>query len=80
MLHARRGAVARMSDPRKPLLQVPLHEPFHAAVKLGAAHNFTTVSDYVRRALLSQLRADGLDPHTEAPLSCQTGVGRHAAV
>jgi hypothetical protein len=52
-----------MSEPKRPLLQTPIQEPLLAAVKLGAAQNFTSISDYVRRALVSQLRADGIDPH-----------------
>ena len=41
---------------------VELQPPLKAAVALGAQQNFTSISDYVRRALVMQLRADGIDP------------------
>ncbi|MDO8877212.1 MAG: hypothetical protein Q8M24_18580 [Pseudolabrys sp.] len=38
-----------------------------AALELAAARQFTSKSEYLRRALLNGLRADGIDP------SAQTG-------
>jgi hypothetical protein len=33
-----------------------------AAVKEAAARELTTNSEYIRRAVIAQLRADGIDP------------------
>jgi hypothetical protein len=33
-----------------------------AAVELGASQNFTSLSGYIRIALLSQLKSDGIEP------------------
>lgn len=41
----------------------------HSAAKLAAERDFISLSDYVRRAVACQLRADGFDPHDTSPLS-----------
>ncbi len=65
-----------MSEPRKPLITVEVQPPLHEAVKLGAVQNFTSISDYVRRALVTQLRSDGIDPHAAA---ASAAAGRHVS-
>ncbi len=45
-----------------------------AAVKVAAEREMTSVSDYVRRALLRQLRNDGIDPAEFAPRNQGTGA------
>jgi hypothetical protein len=37
------------------------------AVKQAAAREMSTVSDYIRRALLHRLRTDGVDPNEFRP-------------
>jgi hypothetical protein len=71
-----------MSEPRRPLLQTPIQEPLLAAVRLGAEQNFTSVSDYVRRALLTQLRSDGIEPARPAAVAAgsASSAERRAAV
>ncbi len=45
-----------------------------AAVKVAAEREMTSVSDYVRRALLRQLRDDGLDPEEFTPRNQEAGA------
>jgi hypothetical protein len=52
-----------MNDPRKSLLTVPVQTPLHAAVKLAAEQEMTTISEFVRRTLIEKVRSRGIDPH-----------------
>ena len=60
-----------MSEPKRPLLQIPVQPPLHAALKLGAEMQMTTVSEFCRRALIDRLRADGIDPLTATRPLCR---------
>jgi hypothetical protein len=48
------------------LLQVRAPEVLSTAVKIAAARNLMTSSEYVRRSLIDRLRADGVDPSNVA--------------
>jgi hypothetical protein len=61
---------------RMPLLQTPVQESLLAAVRAGAERQFTTMSGYVRRALLAQLRADGVLPSRITTPPTPTHEGR----
>lgn len=55
------------SIPRKPLLlQAAASPAFVAAVKLAADREVMTVSEYIRRSLVAQMRWQGIDPATFA--------------
>jgi hypothetical protein len=59
------------------LIAIAVHPvPLLAAVRLGAAQNFTSVSDYVRRALIAQLKLDGIDPYEARPAASPAGDRR----
>jgi hypothetical protein len=45
---------------RLPALEV--EPPFREAIEAGAAQNFTSLSGYMRIALVEQLKKDGLHP------------------
>ena len=43
-------------------IHIRVEELIEAALELAAARQFTSKSEYLRRALLNGLRADGIDP------------------
>jgi hypothetical protein len=56
----------RMSVKRN-LIQVLVPWSISAAIKEAAAHELTSNSGYIRRALVERLRADGVDPARFTP-------------
>jgi hypothetical protein len=48
-------------NPRK-MLQLMVSPSLAEAVKLAAARQLTSLSNYTRGALLSRMRAEGIDP------------------
>jgi hypothetical protein len=77
-----------MREPLKSLyLHVEVQPLLREAVELGAQQNFTSISDYVRRALVTQLASDGIDPHDARPCTrpaasagpAAAGVERHVS-
>lgn len=49
-------------DSSRKLLQLQAPPALTAAIKLAADREMTTISEYVRRALIDRLRAGGIDP------------------
>ena len=47
---------------KRNLVQVLVPESLTAAIKEAAAHELTSHSEYVRRAVIERLRSDGHDP------------------
>jgi hypothetical protein len=64
------------------LLQLKIHEPLLAAANAGAGASFTNLSDYVRRALVEKLRADGIpiDGVPDPRIAGLNGMARRVAL
>jgi uncharacterized protein with beta-barrel porin domain len=52
---------------KRNLIQVLVPWSISAAIKEAAAHELTSNSEYIRRALVERLRSDGVDPARFAP-------------
>jgi hypothetical protein len=51
---------------RKDSMHILAHASLIAAIKVAAEREMTSPSEFVRRALLQRLRADGVDPAASA--------------
>jgi hypothetical protein len=62
--------------PRK-MLQLMVSPPLAEAVKLAAARQLTSLSDYARGALLARMRSEGIDPTAaiDTPTHLRKGAG-----
>jgi hypothetical protein len=59
--------MAQTSSPkREPVLFVPAPAALVKAVKIGAAYQSLTMSEYVRQAVTTRLRSEGIEPTTGA--------------
>jgi hypothetical protein len=65
--------------PRK-MLQLIVPPPLAEAVKLAAARQLTSLSDYTRGALLSRMRSEGIDPTAGIDASATFRKGSSADV
>jgi hypothetical protein len=57
---------------KRNLIQVLVPSSISAAIREAAAHELTSHSEYVRRAVIERLRADGVDPARFAAAADQT--------
>ena len=61
--------ITRDKQSRRNSLQVIAPQPLITAVKTAAGRDLMTSSEYVRRAIIHQLRADGIDVNASAQSS-----------
>jgi hypothetical protein len=60
-------------NPRK-MLQLCAPPALTSAVKAAADREMTTISEYVRRALIDRLRSDGIDPRAAMDAAKPSGA------
>jgi len=64
--HQMEGDLHMALETRKPTLQLCAPPLLMNAIKLAAAREMTSISEYVRRSLIDRLRSDGIDPAAAA--------------
>jgi hypothetical protein len=63
--HTKESAVS--ANAKRNTIHLVAPRSLTAAVKAAAARELTTNSEYVRRAVIERLRADGVEPSQHAP-------------